>query len=212
MSYSVVLQNDAAVSLAKGQEREITASVPTDKQLVEAVLAGSEPAFEQIFDRHKRLAISVIGRYFHKMEEVEEVVQVVFTKVYFELPKFRGENELSLASWISRIASNSCVDLIRKIKHRPEGLTYEMPDREMLMLSIPDPHDSGSEDRLVERDLANKLLSQIDRTDRVILEMLHSEGMSIGEAAEVMGWSESRTKMRAWRARRALRKLVERLV
>src|SRR4051812_16564442 len=127
MSYSVVLQNDRAVSLATGHEREITASPPTDRQLVDAALTGDESAFEQIFDRHKRLAIAVIGRYFHQVEEIEEVVQVVFTKVYFEMPKFRGENELSLASWISRIASNSCIDIIRKLKHRPEGLSYEMP-------------------------------------------------------------------------------------
>ena len=212
MSYSVVLQNDTAVSLAKAQGRDITASVPTDRQLVEAVLAGEESAFEQIFDRHKRLAISVIGRYFHKIEEVEEVVQVVFTKVYFEMPKFRGENDLSLASWISRIASNSCIDIIRKIRHRPEGLTYEMPDRELVMMSIPDPHDSDSERKLIDRDLANKLLSHIDPTDRAILEMLHTEGMSIGETARAMGWSESRIKMRAWRARKALRKLVEKWV
>jgi len=212
MSYSVALQNDSAVSLAKEQGRDTPAGVLTDNQLVEAVLAGSEPAFEQVFHKHKRLAISVIGRYFHKPEEIEEIVQVVFTKVYFELPRFRGENDLSLASWISRIASNSCVDLIRKLRHRPEGLSYEMPDRETLMMAIPDPHDSDSERRMVDRDLANKLLAELDPSDRAILEMLHTEGMSIGETARVLGWSESRVKMRAWRARKGLRKLVERLV
>lgn len=212
MSYSVALQNDSAVSLAKEQGRDAPLALPTDNQLVEAILAGNESAFEQVFDKHKRLAISVIGRYFHKPEEIEEIVQVVFTKVYFELPKFRGENELSLASWISRIASNSCVDMIRKLKHRPEGLSYELPDREALMMAIPDPHDSDSESRVVESDLANKLLAELDPADRAILEMLHTEGMSIGETARVMGWSESRVKMRAWRARKGLRKLVERLV
>ena len=212
MSYSIPWQEETP--LARSATDGLAAPTPilTDNQLVESVLSGDELAFEQIFDRHKRLSICVIGRYFRKPEEIEEVVQTVFAKVYFELTKFRGANALSLASWISRITSNTCVDIIRRQRSRPETLAYDMPDADTLMLELPDPHRSDSESQVIDRDLANKLLSRLEPTDRVLLEMLHVEGMSTSEAAHSIGWSESRVKMRAWRAKRALRKIVSELL
>jgi RNA polymerase sigma-70 factor, ECF subfamily len=211
MSYTVALQNDTAVARAASGST-VSCVEPTDNQMVEAVLAGDEAAFEYIFDKYKRLAICITGRYFRKPEEMEEIVQTVFMKVYFELPKFRGEHDLSLASWISRIASNTCLDVVRKQKRRPEDLAYDLPDVENVLLTIADTHDGDCESRLIDRDLANKLLAHLDPVDRVILQMLHSEGMNIGESARLMGWTESRLKMRAWRARRVLRDLVAQFV
>ena len=62
----------------------------SDKQLAELVLEGNETAFEELFDRHKRLVASIAGRYFRRPEQVEEIIQITFSKVYFELRNFRG--------------------------------------------------------------------------------------------------------------------------
>ncbi len=62
----------------------------TDAQLVGLILAGDETAFEQLFERHKRLVGSIAARYFRKPEQIEEIVQIAFAKAYSELPKFRG--------------------------------------------------------------------------------------------------------------------------
>ena len=132
----------------------------SDRQLVEMVLAGDETAFEDIFQRHKRLAASVAARYFKRPEQVEEIVQTAFTKMYFELKNFRGLHELSLAGWLSRITANACVDMLRSQKRRPEDLECDLPDPEILGLETS---GFSGEKPHIERDLASKLLANISR-------------------------------------------------
>ena len=181
----------------------------SDRQLVEMVLAGDETAFEDIFQRHKRLAASVAARYFKRPEQVEEIVQTAFTKMYFELKNFRGLHELSLAGWLSRITANACLDMLRSQKRRPEDLECDLPDPEILGLETS---GFSGEKPHIERDLAAKLLANLSAEDRVLLQMLYVDEFSVAEAAEALGWSVSKTKVRAWRARNALRKIVKKLL
>lgn len=74
------------------------AVVKTDAQLVELILSGDETAFENLFDRYKRLVAAVAARYFRRPEQIEEIVQISFAKVYFDLDAFRGEHNFSFAS------------------------------------------------------------------------------------------------------------------
>ncbi len=183
-----------------------------DKQLVDRVLAGDEAAFELIFERYKRLSAATAARYFHRPQEIEEIIQTTFSKVYFELTAFRGANEWSLASWIGKITTNVCLDAMRHVKNKPENRACDISDVENWLFRTDEPFTIQScEQRLIERDLADRLLSQLLPVDRAILEMLHVEGMSVDEAAAVMGWTESRVKGRATRARQALRKIMKKI-
>src|SRR5687767_3205210 len=102
----------------------------TDPQLVELVLAGDETAFEQIFERHKRTVARTAARYFQRPEQIEEIIQISFAKAFVELAKFRGEHELSMPSWLGRIAANACLDQLRSQKRKPENLQCELTDGE----------------------------------------------------------------------------------
>src|SRR5215469_7448832 len=119
MSITRTWQDQSLVSPPHLAEQDIVDHVSrSDKQLAELVLAGDEAAFEAIFDRHKRLVVSIAARYFRRPEQIEEIVQISFSKVYFELHNFRGAHELSLAGWLSRIARNACIDALRNQKRR----------------------------------------------------------------------------------------------
>jgi RNA polymerase sigma-70 factor (ECF subfamily) len=72
--------------------------------------------------------------------------------------------------------------------------------------------DHTAEQQHIDRDLADKLLSKLSNEDRVLLQMLYVEGLSINEAADALGWAGPKTKLRAWRARNALRKYLKRLM
>jgi RNA polymerase sigma-70 factor (ECF subfamily) len=201
------------VSAPHAAEDEITSHVArSDKQLAELVLAGDETAFEELFDRHKRLVAAIAARYFRRPELVEEMIQISFSKVYFELPNFRGAHELSLAGWLSRITRNACIDALRSSKRRPEDLSCELSDDERSDLLAFASNDLTAEQRHIDRDLANKLLSKLSEEDRTLLQMLHVEGLSVNEAAEALGWPSPKTKLRAWRARNLLRKNLKRLM
>lgn len=185
----------------------------TDAQLVNLTLSGIDPAFEQLFERHKRSAARTAAKFFRDHSQIEEIVQISFTKAFFELKKFRGEHDLSFASWLSRIAANCCLDVLRSKKRRPESLSCELSSDESEALHlIADEGLRSTEDRVAARDLAVKLLARLDGEDRALLTMLYVDELSVAEISELFGWSRSKVKIRAWRARRSLRHILGRFL
>lgn len=199
-----------------GDEKVISGAVRavrTDPQLIELVLAGDEYAFEQIFDRHKRIVARTAARYFQRPEQIEEIIQVAFAKAFVELPKFRGEHELSLPSWLGRIAANACLDTLRSQKRKPEDLQCELSTGEAeTILDLTASPGQSSEESLISRDLSQKLLAHLPQDDRALLQMLYVEDMSVAEIGDLLGWSVSKVKIRAWRARHSLRKVLKKYV
>ncbi|MBK8148369.1 MAG: RNA polymerase sigma factor [Acidobacteria bacterium] len=184
----------------------------TDEELVQAVLAGDEAAFAWLFERYKRLVVHLVGRFFNQRELVEEFSQVVFTKAYFSLKNFRGGQEKSFTSWISRVTVNVCYDELRRRQRRPEDLFAELGTAESEYIENVAANGSfESENDLVNRDLAEKLLAGLDAKDRLAVTLFHGEEMSIKEVASAVGWSESNVKVRLMRTRSYLRSLIERL-
>jgi len=182
----------------------------TDRQLVNEVLAGSDDAFEQIFDRYKRSVAHVAARYFRRPEQIEEIIQISFAKAFTELTNFRGQHEASLGSWLCRIAANACLDTIRVQKRKPERLDCDLTANETeTLLDLASSREQDAEQKLAVRDLSEKLLKNLPEDDRAILQMLYMEDMSVADIAILLGWSRSKVKIRAWRARNSLRKILK---
>lgn len=214
MDYPVIYQNEILIASAENKDAEIAiCAEKTDEQLIEFVLTGDEEAFEQIFDRYKRLVAAIAGGYFQRPEQVEEIIQITFAKAYAELKNFRGAHDFSLASWLGRIARNACLDTLRIQKRKPENLFCEFSVEGMeILFADRRQKENTAEKLLIERDLAEKLLARLQPEDRAILQMLYAEEMSRGQVAEVLGWSSVKVRVRAYRARRALRKILKKLV
>ena len=211
-SYATALRTKDLTQQDEAADSSVRAD-RTDMQVVGLILAGEEFAFEVLFERYKRLVAGVAGRYFQRPEQVDEVVQVSFTKAYFQLSAFRGSHDLSLVSWLGKITTNTCLDLLRNQKRKPENMTCELSDAERRDLqNTTRPNDGNAERSLISRDLAEKLLANLAPEDRSVMQMLYADQMSVDEAAEILGWSKSKTKMRAWRARNALRSILKRFL
>ncbi len=211
MDHAIGWENEILMSRAdsEGAAAQICAEM-TDAQLIGLVLTGDEIAFENIFERYKRLVASVAARYFRRGEEIEEIIQISFTKVYLELGNFNGNHEFSLAGWIGRIAANACLDILRKQKRKPENLHCELSDEENeFLFTEAENGDRTAENSHITRDLAEKLLSRLPAKDRAVLQMLEVEEMSIKEIAALTGWSQSKVKIRAFRSRKALRRILK---
>jgi RNA polymerase sigma-70 factor (ECF subfamily) len=187
-----------------------TASIiePTDVDLVTRAHAGDEAAFEELFNRHRRRVALIGSRFFRQREQIEEIVQESFTKAYFALSDFSNRQEASFAAWIARIAFNVCYDELRRLKRRPESLLSDVSEEEAAWLNERLRAEGG----LVARDLAGKLLSRLSAEDRLVLVMLDVEGLSVDEAARINGWSTSKVKVRAHRARARLRRMLKRFL
>jgi len=87
----------------------------------------------------------------------------------------------------------------------------ELPDDVAETLAV-DLVEKSAEELTSQRDLIKKLLASLDVEDRAVLQMLYVEEMTVTEIAEVFGWSRGKVKVRAFRARRALRKILKRFL
>ena len=182
------------------------ASSVADEALVRAVLDGDEQAFAAIFDRHRLLVTRVVGRFFRERSDIEECVQLSFTKTYFSLKYFRGERDKSLPAWLTRIAVNVCYDEFRRRGRRPESRFSEMDDEGAAFIeSISDANAGSAETSLVSEQLAEKILSTLDPRDRIAMTLVYSEDYSLNEAAEIIGISAGNLKSRLFRCRNHIR-------
>ena len=184
-----------------------------DAELAARARAGDEAAFEELFRRHRRRVALIAARFFRRREQVEEVVQESFAKAFFALGEFGGGRDASFAAWLARITFNVSYDELRRQKRRPEGALEELTEEEAAALAGrlrgagPD-----AEAAAVSRDLASKLLARLSPEDRLVLVMLEVEGLSVAEIAGLLGWTGSKVKVRAHRARAHLRRVLERFL
>lgn len=184
-----------------------------DAELAARARQGDEAAFEELFRRHRRRVALIAARFFRQREQVEEVVQESFTKAFFALAEFGGSRDASFAAWLARIAFNVSYDELRRQKRRPEGALEELTEEEAATLAERlRGRSNDAESQAVSRDLAAKLLARLSPEDRLVLVMLDVEGLSVAEIAKLLGWTGSKVKVRAHRARAHLRRVLERFL
>lgn len=183
----------------------------TDEMLVAAVVAGDEHSFSEIFDRYKRHVTRVVARFFTDRNDIEEFAQQSFTKAYFSLKHYRGGEEKSLPAWLSRIAVNVCYDEFRRRKRKGETTFTDLSDEETSFVeTIIDDKARSDEDRLIAKQLADKVLGSLDPEDRIAVQLVYSEDLSLAEAAEIIGITASNLKSRLYRCRNFIQKRFSR--
>ena len=185
-----------------------------DLDLARQAQDGDESAFAEIVRRYSPRVFSVASRFFRQRAVVEEAAQEVFLKAYTQLGSFEGRG--SLEGWLTRIATNTCLNMVRSSKRRPEFTVSDLTEDEEGWLeqqSASDGFEQPSvEDNVVAADLADRLLGVLPPEDQQALLMIDGEDASIKEVAEATGWSESKVKVRAFRARKKLREAMEKLL
>jgi len=192
------LQREAQLPAIEVSER----SSVTDEDLVQAVLDGNEQAFAEIFERYRRLVTKAVGRFFRDRSEIEECVQLSFTKTYFSLKSFRGGRGDSFPAWVTRIAVNVCYDEFRRRQRRPESRFAEMEDGETAFVeSVSDGNTATAETLLVSAQLAEKVLSSLDPLDRIAMTLVYSQDYSLKDTSDILGISTGNLKSRLFRCR-----------
>jgi RNA polymerase sigma-70 factor (ECF subfamily) len=185
----------------------------SDATLADAARDGDEQAFEELFVRHRRRVALIASRFFRQRQQIEEVVQESFTKAFFALGEFSNRRDASFAAWLARIAFNACYDELRRQRRRPESALSEVTEEDAALVRERLRADGfasagDAESIAISRDLAAKLLARLSSEDRLVLVMLDAEGLSAAEIAGLLGWSVSKVKVRAHRARASLRRVL----
>jgi RNA polymerase sigma-70 factor (ECF subfamily) len=163
-----------------------------EARLVAAARDGDGDAFGELVRRHQQRVFRLAGRFFRRREEVEDVAQETFVRAWEKLSTYRAKAPFE--HWLTRICLNCCYGRFRKRRGEEMPLEHD-PAR-----ASADP---------TARVEAERLLSRLASEDRFVLLLLHGEGWSISEIAERLGWSSANVKVRAHRARKRLRRVLE---
>jgi len=182
---------------------------------VQLARAGDESAFAEMVRRYSPRVFRVAARFFRRREQVEEVAQEVFLKAFTQLEAFEGRG--SLEGWLARIAANTCLNMLRSARRRPELTASDLTEDEAAWLDDKLAGVAGERHRSAERavvaaDLTDRVFETMSPEDRMVLMLIDGEDASVKDVAELTGWSESNVKVRAFRARRRMREAVERLL
>jgi RNA polymerase sigma-70 factor, ECF subfamily len=185
---------------------------PTDAELIKTVLGGETSAFEVLITRYQPRIFGTARKYARRESEVEDIVQEVFIKAFTKLSTFRGDSPFE--HWLMRLAVRTCYDFLREHQRNREQTLSEITDEESRWLErITTDHDpiGDSESAAAARLVIHKLLEHLSPESRLIIQLLEIEEKSLKEIAQLTGWSIPMIKVRAFRARAAMRKTLERL-
>ena len=184
-------------------------------ELARLALSGEESAFEEIMRRYSRRVFHYASKFFRQRSLVEEAAQEVFLKAFTELGSYEGRG--SMEGWLTRITTNTCLNMLRSSKRRPELTVSDLTEDETNWLdhklsdAATEQHQS-SERSLVAADLAGRVLQTLAPNDQLVLTLIDGEDASVKDVVKMTGWSESKVKVQAFRARRRMREAVEKLL
>jgi RNA polymerase sigma-70 factor (ECF subfamily) len=173
-----------------------------DDHLVAETLRGDEHAYAELVRRYKSRVFGVASRFARDAAELEDICQEVFVQAYFKLRQFRRDSPFE--HWVMRIATYKCYDYLRKRRRQQPVVSVDVmleSGLEPVAPAAPAPHPD------LERLYA--ALAQLEPKERLIITLLELEERSIQEIAALTGWSPGNVKVRAFRARAALRKIME---
>jgi RNA polymerase sigma-70 factor (ECF subfamily) len=182
---------------------------PDVQQLWQEAATGDDPACRRLVEALYPVVIRIVRSHLPRRVAEEDLTQEIFMKMFARLHQYRGDRPVS--HWVSRIAVTTCLDHLRAQKRRPELRWADLNEDEAAVvenLGTVDPSPSA-QDALHSRELVQKLLETLRPDDRLVLRLLDLEEKSVAEIKVLTGWSASLIKIRAFRARRKLRKTLE---
>jgi len=175
------------------------------------VRAGDQAAARELVEHLYPQVIRIIRRHLPRRVLEEDLAQEIFMKMFSRMDQYNGA--VPLPHWVSRIAVTTCIDHLRAQKRRPEFRWADLSEKEAEVLDavITNEREVAPDDALEAHELVHKLIAQLKPEDQLVIRMLDLEQRTLIEISEYTGWNKSLVKVRAFRARRKLRKLFQNL-
>jgi RNA polymerase sigma-70 factor (ECF subfamily) len=180
----------------------------TDEVLIVSAKSGDRPAFVELWTRHSKVAFNMACRITGNREDAEDVVQDAWLRAYLHLNTFDGRSKFS--TWLTRIAINSALGILRRKRARPETSMEIMDGETWQHWEIAD-ETKNIEELYARHERVERLRRAIHRlqpTLRSVVEIHQSNDRSVKEIADLAGISVAATKSRLLRARKILRKTL----
>jgi RNA polymerase sigma-70 factor, ECF subfamily len=192
----------SAVSLAV--LKSPPAAPPDDVALVEAARGGDHAAFSTLYHRHAGWVFARLTRLVGPGPDREDLLQQAFLELHRSLPAFRGD--ATLATFLHRITVNVAFDHLRRRGRRPVDYAPDALDE--LIDGSPSPEDRARRRGELRQVLV--LLERLKPAKRIAFVLVAVEGLSLEQAAALVGANTPAVKQRVLHARRELLTMIDR--
>ena len=176
-----------------------------ERRIARRILSGDYDAFEELIQRYKPYVFKIVAGMV-AAPDVEEVAHETFIRVFKGLSAYRGEAPFQ--HWLSKVTVRTCYDYWRQRKPVP---VVALSDDQIRALELEVASLRIAEEGAVERakEIVDWALNHLSPPDRLAFSLLYLEEMSMKEVGQTLGWSLAQVKIRSYRARKKLRKLLK---
>jgi RNA polymerase sigma-70 factor (ECF subfamily) len=182
----------------------------SDAEIIRQVIDGDVNAFESLLTRYKESVLRIVKKHV-PYNEVEDVAQDSFIRVFEALATFKGKGEFK--QWLYAITLRTCYDYWRKAYRSKEISMNSLTERHQDWLEevISERSESELHEKGLQKEAGELLdwaLAKLSAEDRMVVELIYLEGLTGKEVADLLGWGLSNVKVRAFRSRKKLEKLL----
>src|SRR5271168_2207906 len=177
-----------------------------DMYLVAAAKDGDHQAYAELCRRHSKQILRTVLRITRDVADAEDTLQETLLKAYVHIGRFEGRSAFS--SWLTRIAVNSALMLLRKRRSQPVCSFESGSDAEGFKLPEPAETSHDPEESCIQNAIRNELVQAIrylSPTLRVVMQIRYRDEASVAEIAQILGISEPAVKSRLFRAKLQIR-------
>lgn len=177
-----------------------------EPELIERARTGEQSAFNQIVLAYRKRILGTISRLIGRPEDVEDVAQEVFVRLYYSLDQLRTSEVFE--PWLYRLTVNASYDYLRRAKRRNESRMADLSEQQVMMADSLAGGRQNEEDRQKgeTREFIDALFRHVSEEDRLLLTLKEVEGLSLKELERIYGVNENALKVRLFRARQRVLK------
>jgi RNA polymerase sigma-70 factor, ECF subfamily len=178
-------------------------------ELIERARSGDDGAFNQIVQSYRKRILGTIARLIGRPEDVEDVGQEVFVRLYYSLDQLRTSEVFE--PWLYRLTVNAAYDYLRRQRRRQESRMSDLSEQQVVLAdAVAGGRQRDEEERRTKvRELVQSLLGKVSEEDRILLTLKEVEGLSLKELEKIYGVNENALKVRLFRARQRVLKAYE---
>ena len=181
-----------------------------DFDLIKRAQNGDAVAFNEVVLAYRKRILGTIARLISRPDDVEDVGQEVFLRLYFSLDQLRSPEVFE--PWLYRLTVNAAYDYLRKQRRRQESRMADLSEQQVMIADAVAGSKLEHEDRRRQqvRETVDALLGAVSEEDRILLTLKEVEGLSLKELEVIYKVKENALKVRLFRARqRVLKSLGE---
>ncbi len=178
-------------------------------EVIERARKGDDVAFNQVVVAYRKRILGTIARLIGRPEDVEDVGQEVFLRLYYSLDQLRTAEVFE--PWLYRLTVNAAYDYMRRQRRRRESRMSDLSEQQVMMADA----SAGGKERQEEvrrtgiREFVQSLLGEVSEEDRALLILKEVEGLSLKELEQIYKVNENALKVRLFRARQRVLKAYE---